>query len=793
MSRNRQDQPLDGPIRKILSEGLERRTFLHGLIASASAYALACADADVPTTAAEALGQSGVDLPFEPSATDVFSYIEQRHGAFDLNAYRRVLGAANEFKEGDAALGLAAADDASRKTARQLLNATRLADLVAQPVFEDEVSNYIQQAVDPEVASRIGSWTLSELVTFLLDQDAASIADILPGLHSDVVGCVVKVLSNDQLIAVSRKIFHPLPGSNVGAPGYLGARVQPNSPTDHPDDIVWQVFDAWSYGVGDLLLGTNPVSSEIESVAAVEKALQDIIQTFALEDVLPHCVLAHVDVQAEAERRFPGSTALWFQSLAGVEDANHTFDISVEKMSEHAATRRGRYGLYFETGQGADGTNGHGKGFDMVLHEARKYGFARALKREVAAAQEEANGEARPWVHVNDVAGFIGPEVFRTREQLVRCCLEDTVMGKLHGLTIGLDICSTLHMSVDLDDLDWCVDQIMPANPAYLMALPTKNDPMLSYLTTAVQDHVRVRERFGYRVDDRMWAFFQDLGVITADDLPGPSFARPDHVYMAFLRRKGDRRSDPAILAEARNKMLEVRERGVFLAEGHGENLWDLEATLDTQVRRLYADSKQCIFADLPDGFAARLPAAMSVRTKSKDRADYILHPPTGEVLEATSLAAIDALRAARGQSHNVQIVVSDGLDVFSLTDDGHLDPFLATLVPGLQEAGFEVAPETIVVSFGRVRAGYRIGERLFGGRSETSSTPAILHIIGERPGSGHHAFSTYITAPPVAAWSRQGEVDHNVSRVVSGIADTALDPVVAARDTVKLLRELAA
>ncbi len=53
-------------------------------------------------------------------------------------------------------------------------------------------------------------------------------------------------------------------------------------------------------------------------------------------------------------------------------------------------------------------------------------------------------------------------------------------MGKLHGLTIGLDVCSTLHMDVTLDDLDWCLEQVMPANPAYLMALPTKNDPMLS-------------------------------------------------------------------------------------------------------------------------------------------------------------------------------------------------------------------------------------------------------------------------------------------------------------------------
>jgi len=71
-------------------------------------------------------------------------------------------------------------------------------------------------------------------------------------------------------------------------------------------------------------------------------------------------------------------------------------------------------------------------------------------------------------------------------------------MAKLHGLTIGLDVCSTLHMEVTLEDLDWCQNQIMPACPVYLIALPTKNDPMLGYLTTSFQDHVRFRKKFGF-------------------------------------------------------------------------------------------------------------------------------------------------------------------------------------------------------------------------------------------------------------------------------------------------------
>lgn len=120
-------------------------------------------------------------------------------------------------------------------------------------------------------------------------------------------------------------------------------------------------------------------------------------------------------------------------------------------MMDYASKRTGRFGLYLETGQGADFTNGHGLffnlfatfvcfliyffkiipllgyGFDMVVHEARKYGFARAMKNKIGSVKGDKNGG---WVVLNDVSGFIGPEVFKSKEQLLRVCLEDTAMGK---------------------------------------------------------------------------------------------------------------------------------------------------------------------------------------------------------------------------------------------------------------------------------------------------------------------------------------------------------------------------
>src|SRR5882762_2618949 len=111
---------------------------------------------------------------------------------------------------------------------------------------------------------------------------------------------------------------------------------------------------------------------------------------------------------------------------------------------------RGFDGCYFETGQGSAVTNGVAEGVDMVTLEARAYGVARYLGQATGA-----------WMIVNDVAGFIGPEVFRTGDQLLRACLEDTVMAKLHGLTMGLDVCATFHMGIDPTSLRQLTETIV--------------------------------------------------------------------------------------------------------------------------------------------------------------------------------------------------------------------------------------------------------------------------------------------------------------------------------------------
>src|SRR5512144_3037390 len=106
-----------------------------------------------------------------------------------------------------------------------------------------------------------------------------------------------------------------------------------------------------------------------------------------------------------------------------------------------------------------------------------------------------------------------------------------------------------------------------------------------------------------------------------------------------------------------------------------------------------------------------------------------------------------------------------------------------------LEDAGVPVNDKNIVVTNGRVRVGYRIGEMLFE-KADPLSYRGILHIIGERPGTMHHSYSVYITFLKGKAW-KEGKVDHEVTKLVCNIADTALSPKDAANETVTIIREM--
>ena len=68
------------------------------------------------------------------------------------------------------------------------------------------------------------------------------------------------------------------------------------------------------------------------------------------------------------------------------------------------------------------------------------------------------------------------------------------------------------------------------------------------------------------------------------------------------------------------------------------------------------------------------------------------------------------------------------------------------------------MSDRNILVTSGRVRAGYRIGETLFE-QAAPNSFRGILHVIGERPGTMHHAYSVYITVAKGKVWAEKRSI----------------------------------
>ena len=106
-----------------------------------------------------------------------------------------------------------------------------------------------------------------------------------------------------------------------------------------------------------------------------------------------------------------------------------------------------------------------------------------------------------------------------------------------------------------------------------------------------------------------------------------------------------------------------------------------------------------------------------------------------------------------------------------------------------LAEADVPMSETNIVVTGGRVRAGYRIGELLFE-KADPEQFRGILHVIGERPGTMHHSYSVYITVAKGSTWEKK-KIDHDITKLVCNIADTALSPKEAARETLTIIREM--
>ncbi len=429
-----------------------------------------------------------------------------------------LMAKATPARSGDQLAGCAAQSDAERAAAAWVLAdlpLTRFLEEMVVPYETDEITRLIIDTHDRQAFAAISHLTVGGLRDWLLERaveplGGERIRSISPGLTPEMVAAVSKLMRNQDLIAVAKKIevtagFR----TTIGLPGRLATRLQPNHPTDDPRGIAAGLLDGLLLGSGDAVVGINPATDSPQATATLLELLDEVRVRFDIP--MQSCVLSHVTTTMDLiERDVP--VDLVFQSIAGTEGANRGFGVDVAMLTEAneagRSLRRGTVGdnvMYLETGQGSALSSGAhlgtgGRPVDQQTLETRAYGLARALDPLL----------------VNTVVGFIGPEYLYDGKQIIRAGLEDHFCGKLLGLPMGVDVCYTNHAEADQNDMDTLLSLLGLAGVAFVITVPGADDIMLGYQSLSFHDVLYLRDVLGLRAAPEFEAWMQRVGMADA-------------------------------------------------------------------------------------------------------------------------------------------------------------------------------------------------------------------------------------------------------------------------------------
>lgn len=425
---------------------------------------------------------------------------------FQFNDLKEVFAKANEEKSGDRLAGVAAETVQERIAAKSVLSDITMSDIRNNPFLDpdkDEVSFIIENDLNESIYKSMQNWSVAELREYILDDRNGDreLKKISQGLTSEMIAAATKLMSNLDLVHAAGKIeILSTCNITIGQRGTLASRLQPNHPTDSVEGMLASLRDGLSYGVGDAVIGINPVDDSVESVKRLLEASYDFIQSWEIPS--QNCVLAHVTTQMKAiEKGAPAD--MIFQSIAGTEKANRSFGISAgliqdaADMAKSYCTSAGPNRLYFETGQGSELSAEAHYGIDQLTLESRNYGFARHYD---------------PYI-VNTVVGFIGPEYLYDSKQVTRAGLEDHFMGKMHGIPMGVDICYTNHIKADQNDNEDLGVLLTAAGVNFIIAAPMGDDCMLNYQSMSYHDIATLRHTLNKGPAPEYAAWLEKMGI----------------------------------------------------------------------------------------------------------------------------------------------------------------------------------------------------------------------------------------------------------------------------------------
>lgn len=425
---------------------------------------------------------------------------------YEFATIKEVLAKANEERSGDHLAGVAASSAAERVAAKQVLSEVTLETLrdnPSVPYDDDEVTRVIDDAVNETVYAEFKSMNVGDLREWILSNKTSDemIRRMSLALTGEMVAAVAKLMSNlDLMLGASKCEVVKHCNNTIGLRGTLASRCQPNHPTDSVEGIRATIYEGLSYGSGDSVIGINPSDDSVGSVSRLLDMTHEVITRWEIPT--QNSLLAHVSTQMEAMQR-GAPVGLVFQSISGSQLGNESFGVSVGMLDEaHALVKRygvatGPNRMYFETGQGSELSADAHHGTDQVTMEARCYGLAKRYD---------------PF-QVNTVVGFIGPEYLYDAVQITRAGLEDHFMGKLTGISMGVDVCYTNHARATQNENENLAVLLAASGVNFIMGIPMGDDSMLSYQTTSYHDAPSLRQLLSLRPLPEFEAWMQELGL----------------------------------------------------------------------------------------------------------------------------------------------------------------------------------------------------------------------------------------------------------------------------------------
>ena len=184
-----------------------------------------------------------------------------------------------------------------------------------------------------------------------------------------------------------------------------------------------------------------------------------------------------------------------------------------------------------------------------------------------------------------------------------------------------------------------------------------------------------------------------------------------------------------------------------------------------------HAAAQNAVWSDVDDETIKSL-GCIPLRSRSKDKAEYIKNPNTGRRLNEESL---EVVRKNANKKVNVQIVFADGLSSSAIVKNGK--DILPALTQSLDSLGLSYGTPYFITN-GRVASGEEIGEIL--------GCDVLIMLVGERPGlNSTSSMGAYVCYKPTVG------MEESRRTVISNIHTLGTAPVEAGAQIAELCQSM--